>query len=83
MAAGEAWEVGGVRIRTYREIKACVKQPFTGRTLHHDCHIAEVKRELGLTRGPAPNRGMGKGAPPCPPWARQAILACLCAERVS
>jgi hypothetical protein len=30
------------------------------------CWIAEIKRQRGETRGPAPNRGRGRGAPPCP-----------------
>ena len=30
------------------------------------CWIAEVKRSRGLTRSPAPNRGKGRGAQPCP-----------------
>ena len=37
------------------------------------CWIAEVKEHHGLTRGHAPNRGKGKGAAPCPQWARIAI----------
>ncbi len=30
------------------------------------CWIAEIKRQLDATRGPAHNRGKGIGAPPCP-----------------
>jgi hypothetical protein len=45
----------------------------TGRNIHHDCWIAEVKRYYSLTRGPAHITGKGKGAPPCPSWAWEAI----------
>lgn len=45
----------------------------TRRKLYHTCWIAEVKRHYGLTRGPAHNSGIGKGAPPCPVWAWTAI----------
>ncbi len=41
------------------------------------CWIAEVKRESGETRGTAPNSGIGKGAPPCPPSYRTAIERAL------
>ena len=38
------------------------------------CHIAWVKREMGLTRGPAWNRlGQGPKVPPPPQHIRQAI----------
>ncbi|MCY4060315.1 MAG: hypothetical protein OXG44_20230 [Gammaproteobacteria bacterium] len=60
-----------MRLRTYREITACVKR-HDGRVVR-SCWIAEVKRETGLTRGHAWNRGRGRGAPICPPWAREAI----------
>ena len=35
--------------------------------------IADVKRERGEIRGPAPNRGKGRPAPPCPTVYRKAI----------
>ena len=41
------------------------------------CWIAEVKRELGLTRGAAPNAAQGQGAPPCPPKYKDAIRRAL------
>lgn len=57
---------------TYQEIMKEVKKN-TGRNISHTCWIAEVKRNHGLTRGPAHNTGSGKGAPPCPSWAWEAI----------
>ena len=59
-------------VPTYREIKERVYKRF-GYKIHHDCCIAEVKREHSLTRGHAWNWGMGKGAPPCPSHIREAI----------
>lgn len=44
------------------------------------CWIAEVKRELGLTRGAAPNHGRGVGAPPCPERCRKAIREAILAS---
>lgn len=41
------------------------------------CWIAEVKRELGITRGAARNSGQGKGAPPCPPKYKEVIRRIL------
>lgn len=41
------------------------------------CWIAAVNRERGETRGPAPNRGQGRGAPPYPPEYRTAIRRVL------
>lgn len=41
------------------------------------CWIAAVRRERGKTRGPAPNRGQGLGAPPCPASFREAIRRVL------
>ena len=63
---------------TYREIRECAAQalgvqPGSVKT----CRIAEVKRKHGLTKGPAPNSGQGRGAPPCPPRYRAAIMRCL------
>jgi hypothetical protein len=49
---------------TYDQIIAEVRR---GVQVSHTCWVAEVKRAYGLTRGPAPNRGRGNGAPPCPP----------------
>ncbi len=54
-------------VKTYRQIQRQAAailnvRPSTVRR----CWIAEVKRALGLTRGPAPNTGQGRGAPPCP-----------------
>jgi hypothetical protein len=42
-----------------------------------DCWIADVKRERGAIRGPAPNRGKGRAAPSCPARYRQAIRRVL------
>ena len=63
---------------TYAEIQRYVSQelnvqPDSVKT----CWIAEVKRELGLTKGTAPNAGQGRGAPPCPPRYRDAIKRCI------
>jgi len=41
------------------------------------CWIADVKRERGDLRGPAPNRGKGRRAPSCPATYRQAISRVL------
>lgn len=57
---------------TYKEIMA-EAQKISGRKIYHPCWIAEVKRYYGLTKGPAHNTGTGKGAPPCPQWAWDAI----------
>ena len=46
------------------------------------CWIAEVKRSLGLTRGPAPNTGKGVGAPPCPSKHKIAITRIINGFRV-
>ena len=62
-------------VPTYKEIQECVRRQ-TGRTVR-TCWIAEVKRELGMTRGPAPNRGQGTGAPPCPTRFKDAIRHCV------
>ena len=66
-----------MKLRTYDQIIAprSVRR-LDGRTVK-TCWIAEVKRELGLTRGHASTWGKGKGEPPCPPWAREAIVRCL------
>ncbi len=45
-----------------------------------DCWIADVKRERGEIRGPAPNRGRGRHAPSCPATIRQAIRRVLDGE---
>ena len=63
---------------TYRDVQQCAARelgvkPASVKT----CWIAEVKREHGLTKGPAPNGGQGRGAPPCPPRYRNAIMRCL------
>jgi len=63
---------------TYTEIQKAVAarigvKPASVKT----CWIADVKRERGETRGPAPNRGAGQGAPPCPAEYRKAIRAVL------
>ena len=63
---------------TYREIQHSASQelgvkPSSVKT----CWIAAVKRELGLTKGRAPNAGKGRGAPPCPPRYRDAIVRCI------
>jgi len=42
-----------------------------------ECWIADVKRERGEIRGPAPNRGRGRAAPSCPAIYRQAIRQVL------
>ena len=60
---------------TYKQVAECVRRR-TGRTVK-TCWIAEVKCELGMTRGPAHNRGQGIGAPPCPARYREAIRACI------
>ena len=60
---------------TYKQIAECVRRR-TGRTVK-TCWIAEVKRELGLTARSAWNRGLGAGAPPCPPRYKDAIQHCL------
>jgi hypothetical protein len=66
---------------TYTDIKQQVAviigvQPGSVR----DCWIADVKRERGELRGPAPNRGKGRRAPTCPASYRQAIRQVLDAE---
>ena len=60
---------------TYKQIQVSVRQSV-GVTVK-TCWIAEVKREMGLTRGPAPNRGQGEGAPPCPQHYKDAIRRCM------
>jgi len=63
---------------TYAEIQAAAAQilrvkPGSVRT----CWIAEVKREMGLTQGPAPNTGQGERSPLCPPKYKKAIRGVL------
>ena len=60
---------------TYRQIVECVRSR-TGRTVR-TCWIAEVKRELGLTKRVAWNRGQGRRASPCPEHYKEAIRYCL------
>ena len=60
---------------TYKQIQTSVRSNI-GISVK-TCWIAEVKREMGLTRGPAPNRGQGAGAPPCPPHYKEAIRRCI------
>ena len=60
---------------TYQQIAEGVRRR-TGRTVR-TCWIAEVKGELGLTTRVAWNRGVGRGAPPCPDRYREAIRYCL------
>ena len=59
-------------VPTYNKINEMVHQRY-GCHISHPCWIAEVKRKHGLTRGPAWNSGLGKGAPPCPPHIQEAI----------
>ena len=59
---------------TYQQIQQHVsRQLDVAPSSVKTCWIAEVKRELGLTRHRAPNAGQGRGAPPCPPRYRDAI----------
>ena len=60
---------------TYKQVAECVQRRI-GRTVR-SCWIAEVKRETGLTKNAAWNRGQGKGAPPCPDAYKEAIRDCL------
>ena len=62
-------------VPTYKQIQASVR--LSNGISVKTCWIAEVKREMGLTRGPAPNRGQGTGAPPCPKDYRVAIKRCI------
>jgi len=59
-------------IPTYDDIAERVRQRY-GYNISHTCWIAEVKRQHGLTRGPAWNTGKGKGSPPCPAHIFKAI----------
>ena len=63
---------------TYEEIqqRASLELEVTKSSVK-TCWIAEIKREFGLTRGPAPNRGKGRGAPPCPPRYRTVLRSVL------
>ena len=66
---------------TYRDIRQQVAlilgvRPGSVR----DCWIADVKRERGEIRGPAPNRGKGRAAPSCPVAYREAIRRVLDGE---
>ena len=63
-------------MREYNLIEDCVKRS-TGRGSVKSCWIAEVKRDLGLTKRVAWNRGKGKGAPPCPPELKAPIRECV------
>jgi len=68
-------------MKTYGEIQHLVGKilgvrPSSVKT----CWIAEVKRELGLTRGSAPNTGRGQGAAACPPKYKEAIRRVLSNE---
>lgn len=63
--------------RLARESFPALTFAIGGAAATHAACIAEVKREMGPTRGHAWNRGRGRGAPLCPPWAREAIRRCL------
>ena len=62
---------GSVFIPTYKEIQEWGKRDLG--VIIQTCWIAEVKREMGLTKGAAPNRGLGDYAKPCPPKYKSAI----------
>ena len=60
-------------IPTYKQIQEHVSQELgVAHGSVKTCWIAEVKRELGLTRHRAHNVGQGRGARPCPPRYRSA-----------
>ena len=70
-------------MKTYTEIQHLVARilgvrPSSVKT----CWVAEVKRELGLTRGSAPNTGRGQRAPACPPKYKEAIWRVLSNEGI-
>jgi hypothetical protein len=65
-------------MRTYKEIQKTVGRALSVRPSSvKTCWIADVKREMGLTRGVAPNTGRGIGAPPCPEKYRREIKKVL------
>ncbi|HKF51404.1 MAG TPA: hypothetical protein VKB26_03765 [Candidatus Acidoferrales bacterium] len=63
---------------TYKEIQRAVGQVLSVRPSSvKTCWIADVKREMGLTRGIAPNTGQGVGAPTCPEKYKREIKKVL------
>jgi hypothetical protein len=67
-------------MKTYKEIQREAARILRVRPSSvKTCWIAETKRELGTTRGPAPNTGQGQGAPSCPPKYKEVIRHILSA----
>lgn len=67
--------------KTYRDIQEQVSRNLDiSAASVKTCWIAEVKRSHGMTKRIAPNRGNGKGAPPCPQNYWNAIQKALLSE---
>jgi hypothetical protein len=67
-------------MKTYKEVQREAARIFrVCPSSVKTCWIAEIRRELGTTRGPAPNTGQGQGASPCPPKYKEALKHILSA----